>query len=322
MKHSDLRNHFKNEENFSSWLVEEENLAALSRELGMSLSEPRREVRVGNYFIDVNCNDVNNNRNVIIELQITETDHDHFGKLMTYAYNTKTKVAIWICEDAKEEHKNAVRFMSEYGQLEVYIVKVSIIKTSIGSIPSLTCIERPLKSATKVEEISNQKESIVEEISNPDESKEFENPKELFSSKIEQYLNMHDFDSGRISRINDGIVISTDIPNVNLTICLAYRNKNVLINYYLLYKFGVIERTKDLIEACRYNLQEKLGCSVITRTFRSKNFYFGVVLLTPQMDNANYFERYSKVIIDKLKNFISIIEEFNILKYYKLSNKI
>ena len=76
-----LRELWKHEERgFSAWL--ESNLDTLSQAIGVSLSDPQRELLAGNFQVDLLAEGENIGR-VIIENQLEATDHDHLGKLLT-----------------------------------------------------------------------------------------------------------------------------------------------------------------------------------------------------------------------------------------------
>lgn len=86
-----LRELWKHEEyGFSTWL--ESNLAELGAAIGISLSDPKREVTVGSFSVDLATED-QNGAQVAVENQLNSTDHDHLGKLLTYLINLDAKRA-------------------------------------------------------------------------------------------------------------------------------------------------------------------------------------------------------------------------------------
>ena len=109
----ELRKQWASEPKFSDGLVEEENLAELSSALGLELSSAKREKEVGKFRLDILAKEEGSERVVAIENQFAQTDHDHLGKLMTYAAGCDAKTIVWIVEEVNEEHQAAIKWLNE-----------------------------------------------------------------------------------------------------------------------------------------------------------------------------------------------------------------
>jgi hypothetical protein len=121
-----LKSIWKNEAyDFTNWLAE--NLDVLSETLGISLSLVETEKSVGTFNVDILAEDSAGN-SVIIENQLEKTDHDHLGKLITYATNLEAKIAIWISSNPRTEHIMAISWLNESTPIDFYLLKVEAVK--------------------------------------------------------------------------------------------------------------------------------------------------------------------------------------------------
>lgn len=110
----DLRTVWQNEAfNFTPWLAEAGNLAALSKALNLDLELVGTEVTVGPYAADILCKDTLDGANVLIENQLQKTDHTHLGQILTYAAGLEAKTVIWVASRFTDEHRAALDWLNE-----------------------------------------------------------------------------------------------------------------------------------------------------------------------------------------------------------------
>lgn len=128
-----LRDAFKKEAaHFTTWL--EAHIDAVSTRINIPLAVLEREKSVGDFNVDLLCEDVGGHP-VIIENQLERTDHNHLGQLLTYLVNLDAKIAIWITADPRPEHQRVITWLNEATPEDTafYLVRVEAIR--IGASP-------------------------------------------------------------------------------------------------------------------------------------------------------------------------------------------
>ncbi|NGP90025.1 DUF4268 domain-containing protein [Fodinibius halophilus] len=125
----DLRKGWEHEAlNFTKWLVKPENLKMLSDEIGIELAPIKSEARTGRYSVDILAEEQDTGQKVIVENQLEQTDHDHLGKLVTYASGHDAKYVVWIVRQANEEHRQAMEWLNDYtnNQINFFLIRLEL----------------------------------------------------------------------------------------------------------------------------------------------------------------------------------------------------
>lgn len=97
---------------FSNWLAKDENIEMLNEIIGLTLIDIDKEAYVGAYRCDIVAKDEATGIKVIIENQLDCSNHDHLGKMITYASGLDAKVVIWVVKEAREEHRSAIEWLN------------------------------------------------------------------------------------------------------------------------------------------------------------------------------------------------------------------
>ena len=143
----DIRELWKHEQyDFSEWLSKEENIEMLSDEIGLTLTEINKEVFVGSYRGDLVAKDETTGIKVIIENQLEATNHDHLGKIITYASGLDANVVIWIVKEAREEHRSAIEWLNNKTTKDISFFLIEIHAYKIGdslTAPKFVIVEKP-----------------------------------------------------------------------------------------------------------------------------------------------------------------------------------
>ncbi len=107
-----LRDVWKYEDkNFTPWLAA--NISLLGGALGLDLEVRAQETAVGIYWLDILAHDRENDSPVVIENQLGVTDHDHLGKLLTYAAGFNANTMVWIAGEFRDEHREALDLLNQ-----------------------------------------------------------------------------------------------------------------------------------------------------------------------------------------------------------------
>lgn len=101
---------------------------------------------VGDFNVDIYASETGTDRKIIIENQLEDTDHDHLGKLITYASGKGADVVIWVVKHAREEHKAAVEWLNNHtdDKIGFFLCEIKLFQIGDSQIaPAFTVVERP-----------------------------------------------------------------------------------------------------------------------------------------------------------------------------------
>ena len=160
-KIKDLRSVWKHEANdFTKWLAKEENLNTLSEEIGIDIELVSTEAKTGSFSTDILAVEANTNNKVIIENQLEATNHDHLGKIITYASGHDAKTIIWIVKEAREEHRQAIDWLNEHTdeEINIFLCKIELWRIGDSAVaPKFQIVSSPNNwSKTVKRSISNE----------------------------------------------------------------------------------------------------------------------------------------------------------------------
>lgn len=168
----DIRTVWPHEQyDFSKWLSDEENIKELGDTLNLSLIDVETEKFVGNYRCDILCRDEITGKMVLIENQLEPTNHDHLGKIITYASGLDAAVVVWIVSSARDEHASAIEWLNKHTDDEISFFLLEVHAYKIGDsdpAPQFNIIEQPndfvktVKAVAKNAELNESQKSRLE----------------------------------------------------------------------------------------------------------------------------------------------------------------
>lgn len=138
LKKIDLREVWNHEAlDFTNWLAQEENLDLLSQEIGVEISLIQIEAYVGKFNVDILAEEEASGRKIIIENQLENTNHDHLGKIITYAAGHDAEIIIWVVKDVRDEHQKAIEWLNEHTDenISFFLLKIELWQIE-GSNPA------------------------------------------------------------------------------------------------------------------------------------------------------------------------------------------
>ena len=157
----DIRKVWPHEQyDFSKWLAAEENIQELGNVLNLSLTDIETERLVGSYRCDILCRDEITGKVVLIENQLEQTNHDHLGKILTYASGLDASVVVWVVAAARDEHASAIEWLNKHTDDSISFFLIEIHAYKIGDsepAPQFKIIEQPNDFAKIVKRISQDK---------------------------------------------------------------------------------------------------------------------------------------------------------------------
>lgn len=246
---------------FSKWLAKEENLTLLSDTVGIDIILEELESPVGRFNVDLYATEAGTGRKIIIENQLEDTDHDHLGKIITYASGKDAEVIIWIVKRARDEHKQAVEWLNQHTDEDIgfFLLEIELWKINDSlPAPKLNIVERPndwAKTLKAVEGLSDTKKLQLEFWQAFNEyafnKSEF---KKVFSQRKPQPQNWYDLSVGSSSY---HITLAANTQKKHLGTAIYFNNDKDL--------FKKFKGQKDAIEA---DLGIKLEWCIATKDCR------------------------------------------------------
>ncbi len=231
---------------FTPWLAD--NIAELGKTLGMDLELIEQEASVGDFSLDIHAKDLGSAKSVIVENQLTQTDHDHLGKLLTYAAGFNASIVIWVSEAIREEHRQALDWLNQRTDSDTsfFGVVVEVIRID-GSKPAFNfklvaspnewqkqkkrqSLRGPV--STKGEKYKNYFQGLIDEL---------RDTHRFTSAKAGQPQNWYSFSSGASGIMYGANFSQEGKARTELYIGLADREKNKYI-------FDELEKMKEEIE--------------------------------------------------------------------------
>lgn len=289
-----LRDVWKHEAlSFTKWLAKEENILNLSEEIGIDIEVVKTEASVGNFNVDILAREVDSDRKIIIENQLEKTDHDHLGKLITYASGHAAQIILWIVGEAREEHEKAIEWLNENMNEDIKFFLIVIEVWKIGDspyAPKFQVVSEPNNWAKTIKSASNKGELT-----------------DTKSLQLEFWTKFNEFIEGKVSfnsrkpRPQHWYDISYGNSHSHISLAMDTRNNFLNVDVYIP---DNVELFKKLLEK-KEEIEKQINFSLDWRELpERKACRISHSIMEFDLQNkSNWTEFYSEMIdkVEKLK---------------------
>lgn len=255
---ADLRTIWPHEaHDFSAWLSKEENLTLLSDTVGMEIVLEERESSVGDFSVDLFAAEGETDRKIIIENQLEDTNHDHLGKIITYASGKDAEVIIWIVKRARDEHKQAVEWLNQHTDEKIGFFLLEIELWKIGDslpAPKFNVVERPNDWAKTLKAAEGLSETKKLQLDFWQAFNEYAFADSSFSSKFTK----------RKARPQHWYSLSVGSSAYHLNLTVNTQKKNIGAEIYIDNSKDIYQKFKDH----RSEIEDLLGITLIWKEAR------------------------------------------------------
>lgn len=265
----------KEDKDFTPWLAE--NLNYVGGILEMDLELVERESKVGGFSADILAKVSETDKYVVIENQLEDSNHDHLGKLLTYASGKNAVSAVWIVKKARDEHRQAIEWLNEntVPQIGFYLLEIELWQIGNSKLaPKFNVVVRPNEWAKAHKPSSDASDIQVAQIeywqafNDYVRNKTFAKPFPFRSAKPQEYYDISVGDSRfhiylEMKKLKNEVRTGLFIPNDKETYKTLLEHKSDIVSS--LGCNGSDIEWKDSLKSSRFFIKKSVDLSDSTQ---------------------------------------------------------
>lgn len=265
---------------FTPWLAEEENMALLADALGIEITVDETEAGVGDFHVDIYASETGTERKIIIENQLEDTNHDHLGKLITYASGKGANIIIWVVKRAREEHRSAIEWLNNHTDENVAFFLVETKLYQIGSSDIAVKFEVVEKPNDWVKEVKAQSKISPTQQARYDywvAFSEYAFEKVAFSKAFNR----------RKPSTDHWMSFSVGVSKCEINVCQIRKYNHLLVEWY-------IHEDKEMyrmFETHKEEIEQEMGMTLKWNELPDKKASRIIAVLDADMDNKEDWKR-------------------------------
>lgn len=300
LKKVDLREVWHHEEyDFSKWLAEEKNIDLLSSEIGIEFGNVQTEAPSGRYSVDILAEEEGTGRKIIIENQLEVTNHDHLGKIITYASGYDAEIIIWIVRDFREEHKQAIDWLNENtdSKINLFLIRVELWKIEDSPVaPKFNIISQPNDWAKALKE--NKKEGDLSGVKMM--QLDFWNKFKTYAEdkktklKLRKVQPQHWYD------------VSYGSSNSHISLTINTQNNQLGCEIYI----PNSKETFEYLKTQKENIEKEIGSKLEWMDLPEKKASRIKIVGEGNIENEEKWTDYFKWMISKAENFHTVFSKY------------
>ena len=248
IKSVDLREGWPNEaQDFTPWL--EQHISLLGDALGLELEVQEREAPVGGFSLDLLARDLGRNKTVVIENQLTATDHVHLGQVLTYGAGFDAGAVIWLARTFRDEHRQAIDWLNQHtGEgVEFFGVEIQLLRIDESKLaPNFKLVATP-NQWTK-----EKRQGVV-----GGTSEKQEKYRSFFQGLIDELREQHGFTGARKAQPQSWYYFASGFAKVNYGFSFAEKGR-ARVELYIDRDKEWNERAYDELESDKKALESGL----------------------------------------------------------------